>query len=574
MLEAARSQIAGTVSQTEVQNLPLNGRNFLDLALLVPGVSPTNVGGTQLFPETSAVPGPGISVGSQRNLSNNFIVDGLSANDDAAGLSGISYSVDAVAEFQVVTSGGQAELGRALGGYINVITKSGTNASPRRPVRLLPRRALQRAERALRHQAPDDAGAVRGEPRRPHRPRPDLLLRELRAPQPGPDRPRHHLARQRRRHQRPAGRGRLPGAADLDRASTRSRSTPPTSWPRSITSSARRTGSASATACTTSTPTNSRNVGRPERPQHVHRPGQHRPDLRAQQRRSSSPPRTVNETRAQFAYSDLKAPPTDPVGPAVSIAGRGLLRDVLGQPHRAPEQDVPARRTTSPTRRARTPSGRAWTSCTTTTPSPIPRSVRGSYTFSSLANFLAGTYNNAGFTQTFGTSVVSQTNPNLGLYAQDEWKVSPRLTLNAGLRYDLQFLETIDTGHEQRLAAPGLRLVALRVAADARARRRRALLRPRPPARRRQRAAVGREHDGPRQPAADRRQPVPDAGRRARFPDILGGVVPIVHPGQLHDHGPRPAERPLPPGQRRDRAAARRARHGQRRLRVPARPAT
>jgi hypothetical protein len=129
VLEAARSQIAGTVSQTEVRNLPMNGRNFLDLALLVPGVSPTNVASTQLFAETSAVPGGGLSVGSQRNFSNNFIVDGLSANDDAAGLSGIPYGVDAVDQFQVVTSGGQAELGRALGGYINIVTKSGTNAS-------------------------------------------------------------------------------------------------------------------------------------------------------------------------------------------------------------------------------------------------------------------------------------------------------------------------------------------------------------------------------------------------------------------------------------------------------------
>jgi Carboxypeptidase regulatory-like domain len=48
ILEAARSQIAGTVSQTEVKNLPINGRNFLDLALLVPGVSPTNIASTQL----------------------------------------------------------------------------------------------------------------------------------------------------------------------------------------------------------------------------------------------------------------------------------------------------------------------------------------------------------------------------------------------------------------------------------------------------------------------------------------------------------------------------------------------
>ncbi len=59
MLESARSQIAGTVSQSEVRNLPLNGRNFLDLALLIPGVSPTNTAANQLFAETSAVPGQG-----------------------------------------------------------------------------------------------------------------------------------------------------------------------------------------------------------------------------------------------------------------------------------------------------------------------------------------------------------------------------------------------------------------------------------------------------------------------------------------------------------------------------------
>ena len=81
-----------------------------------------------MFPETSAVPGVGLSVSSQRNLSNNFVVDGLSANDDAAALSGITYGVDAIEQFQVVTSGGQAELGRALGGYVNIVTKSGTNA--------------------------------------------------------------------------------------------------------------------------------------------------------------------------------------------------------------------------------------------------------------------------------------------------------------------------------------------------------------------------------------------------------------------------------------------------------------
>ena len=69
LLEEARSQIAGTVSQEEIRSLPLNGRNFLDLALLIPGVSPTNTASNQLFAETSAVPGQGISVAATNDRS-------------------------------------------------------------------------------------------------------------------------------------------------------------------------------------------------------------------------------------------------------------------------------------------------------------------------------------------------------------------------------------------------------------------------------------------------------------------------------------------------------------------------
>jgi hypothetical protein len=73
----------------------------------------------------------------------------------------------------------------------------------------------------------------------------------------------------------------------------------------------------------------------------------------------------------------------------------------------------------------------------------FPRAFRGSYTFSSLADFLTGNY--SAYAQTFGDPVVTQGNPNLGIYAQDEWRVHSRLTLNIGLRYDLQWLETIRT---------------------------------------------------------------------------------------------------------------------------------
>src|SRR5207302_3483480 len=54
-------------------------------------------------------------------------------------------------------------------------------------------------------------------------------------------------------------------------------------------------------------------------------------------------------------------------------------------------------------------------------------------------------YNTSGFTQSFGNPVVPQNNPNAGFYAQDEWKLSPRFTLNLGARYDLQFLKSIAT---------------------------------------------------------------------------------------------------------------------------------
>ncbi len=126
-IEAARTQVAETILPREIDTLPLNGRNYLDLALLVPGVSRTNTGSNQRFAETSAVPGTGISVAGQRNMNNSFLVDGLSANDDAADLAGTFYSQDVIREFQVVTSGGIAEFGRASAGVVNVLTRSGTN---------------------------------------------------------------------------------------------------------------------------------------------------------------------------------------------------------------------------------------------------------------------------------------------------------------------------------------------------------------------------------------------------------------------------------------------------------------
>ncbi|MET0646523.1 MAG: carboxypeptidase regulatory-like domain-containing protein, partial [Pyrinomonadaceae bacterium] len=128
VVETARTQVAETVVSQEVDTLPLNGRNYLDLAALTPGVTRTNPVANQRFPETSAVPGTGLSITGQRFINNGFVVDGLSSNDDAADLAGTFYSQEVIREFEVITSGGIAEFGRASGGVVNIVTQSGTNS--------------------------------------------------------------------------------------------------------------------------------------------------------------------------------------------------------------------------------------------------------------------------------------------------------------------------------------------------------------------------------------------------------------------------------------------------------------
>jgi hypothetical protein len=158
-------------------------------------------------------------------------------------------------------------------------------------------------------------------------------------------------------------------------------------------------------------------------------------------------PTTVNETRAQFAYGDLLAPPTDPVGPAVSIAGVASFGTSSGSPTGRLNKMYQVVNNLSHQRGAhalRLGVDFLYNDDKIT----YPRAYRGSYAFSSLANFLAGTYNNAGFSQTFGETVVLQHNANIGIYAQDEWRVRSSLTLDFGLRYDLQYLDAVTTDRD------------------------------------------------------------------------------------------------------------------------------
>ncbi len=441
-IEGARSQLAATVTSAEVANLPLSGRNFLDIALFTPGVSPTNTASAQLFAETSAVPGQGISLSSQRNFSNSFIVDGLSANDDAAGLTGTYFGLDVIQDFQVVTSGGQAEFGRAMGGYISMATKSGSNTLHGdlfgyfRNQRLNANNALSNSKLPLTQA---QYGASLSGPLKQDRTFYFTNFEQRALNQSGlitisPASVAAINARLLATGYKGAGlsTGLYPNPVHMSNFLGKVEHQISPSSQLSVrynlynvdSSNSRGAGALSAVTAA---------AGLHDLDQTIAAGFVH-----------TFSPRTVNEVRGQFTRSTLEAPPNDPAGPAVSISGVAAFGTLSGSPtarFNRLYQVVDNFSRQAGAHALRVGVEFLYNDVTIT----FPRSVNGSYTFSSLANFLNGNYNNSGFTQTFGNKVVPQTNPSVGFYAQDEWRIGRRLTLNTGLRYDLQYLQSIAT---------------------------------------------------------------------------------------------------------------------------------
>lgn len=123
-VETSRTSISSTVDERRVINLPTNGRNFLDFATITPGIvrDPTRAGD--------------LAVGGQKGTLNSIQIDGTSSDNTFFGQSSgrigsgrapSQFSIDTVKEFQVNQNGFSAEFGRAAGAVINVVTKSGTN---------------------------------------------------------------------------------------------------------------------------------------------------------------------------------------------------------------------------------------------------------------------------------------------------------------------------------------------------------------------------------------------------------------------------------------------------------------
>ncbi len=133
-VDSATSTVQGVVGGKQIRELPLNGRDFTQLAILQPGVSEvlTQFGASATSTtRLSRGLGSQLTIGGSRPEQINYRLDGISINDYANGspgsVSGLLLGVDAVQEFSVIRSNAPAEYGRMSGGVVNSITRSGTN---------------------------------------------------------------------------------------------------------------------------------------------------------------------------------------------------------------------------------------------------------------------------------------------------------------------------------------------------------------------------------------------------------------------------------------------------------------
>jgi len=443
IIELARTQVSETIAPQEVDSLPLNGRNYLDLALLVPGVSRTNTGNNERFAETSAVPGTGISVAGQRNLGNGFVVDGLSANDDAADLAGTFFSPEVIHEFQVIASGGIAEFGRASGGVVNVVTQSGTNDW---------RGKLYGFLRNQRLDATNIFAAV--DPATGKRIRSPLTQGQYGASAGGPLRrdraflfsnfEREDLNRSGFITISPAN------VAAINPVLDRAGYAPPRVVTGEYPTGDNRTNFFAKTDFILTQKNrlamryslydifspNARNVGGLSTISRATLVAD-RDQTFALNDVATLSPNSVNEARFQFTHSRFKAPGNDLVGPAVSISGVANFGASTSSPTARDIDLFEAADNYSMQRGAhflKTGFDLLYNRVNIV----FPASLYGSYSFTSLANFQTGTYNTFG--QAFGKVDWFQTNPNLGWFIQDEWRVRTDLTLNAGIRHDVSWL--------------------------------------------------------------------------------------------------------------------------------------
>jgi hypothetical protein len=121
LVETQKTDVSLTINSQQITNLPIDGRNYINFTLLNPQA------GRDDTPSIGAAPTSGLNFGGQRARSNEVSVDGADAVDNSVNGVRATVSQEAVQEFQVITSNYMPEYGRAMGGVVNIVTKSGTN---------------------------------------------------------------------------------------------------------------------------------------------------------------------------------------------------------------------------------------------------------------------------------------------------------------------------------------------------------------------------------------------------------------------------------------------------------------
>jgi hypothetical protein len=121
LVETQRTSSTNTIEQRRIDNLPINGRNYIQFAQTDSQVLPDNA------PSIGAAPTSGLNISGQRARSNLVNVDGADATDNSVNGVRSTVSQEAVQEFQIINNSYAAEYGRASGGIINIVTRSGSN---------------------------------------------------------------------------------------------------------------------------------------------------------------------------------------------------------------------------------------------------------------------------------------------------------------------------------------------------------------------------------------------------------------------------------------------------------------
>src|SRR6202050_1580960 len=121
VVDTTKTDVSHTITQTQINNLPINRRDYINFALLTPQSARDDT------PSIGAAPTSGLNFGGQRGRSNEISVDGADAVDNSTNGVRATVSQEAVQEFQVITSNYLPEYGRAMGGVVNIVTKSGSN---------------------------------------------------------------------------------------------------------------------------------------------------------------------------------------------------------------------------------------------------------------------------------------------------------------------------------------------------------------------------------------------------------------------------------------------------------------